>query len=227
MGNRKRENHHRKGGWGILKKYLQKLLGTSGDTGKPSKKAGYIIIIGLVGLLLLVLGNAFSSTPEEDSSISEEPPKEMQEQSAEETLLDKSSNSSSVKEIETNYEEDLQEMLNRIQGVSEAEVMVNLESTKVKVYEKNLIKNQQSTEETDTNGGERQIEENSEETQVVLVRQGDKEVPLLVQTKKPDVRGVFVVAKGVDHASVEKWVIEAVSRVLDVPTHRVSVMPKN
>ncbi len=165
-----------------MKKYLQKLLGTSGDSNKPSKKAGYIIVIGLLGLLLLMLGNVFSSTAKEDSSI-EEPPKKMEKPSSDETMLDKSSKSSSVNEIEKNYEEDLQELLNKIQGVSEAEVMVNLDSTKVKVYEKNLIKNQQSTEETDTNGGERQIEENSEETQVVLVRQGDKEVPLLVQTK--------------------------------------------
>ncbi|TRM13288.1 stage III sporulation protein AG [Lentibacillus cibarius] len=196
--------------------------------GKPSKKAGYILVIGLMGLLLLILGNVFSSTAKEDPSISKEVPEKMKEQTADETLLNKSkSSSSSVKDIEANYEEDLQELLNKIQGVSKAEVMVNLDSTKVKVFEKNLIQSQQSTKETDTNGGEREIEENSDETEVVLVRQGDKEVPLLVQTKKPDVRGVFVVAKGVNHASVEKWVIEAVSRVLDVPTHRVSVMPKN
>ncbi|WP_234032419.1 stage III sporulation protein AG [Lentibacillus cibarius] len=181
-----------------------------------------------MGLLLLILGNVFSSTAKEDPSISKEVPEKMKEQTADETLLNKSkSSSSSVKDIEANYEEDLQELLNKIQGVSKAEVMVNLDSTKVKVFEKNLIQSQQSTKETDTNGGEREIEENSDETEVVLVRQGDKEVPLLVQTKKPDVRGVFVVAKGVNHASVEKWVIEAVSRVLDVPTHRVSVMPKN
>ncbi|GAA0443635.1 stage III sporulation protein AG [Lentibacillus halophilus] len=211
-----------------MKKYLQKLLGMSGGTGKPSKKAGYILVIGLIGLLLLIVGNVFSSTSKQDPSISEEIPGEVKEESTDETMLDKSKSSSSgVKEIETNYEEDLRELLNKIQGVSEAEVMVNLNSSKVKVYEKNLIKSQQSTEETDTNGGERDIEENSEETETVLVRQGDKEVPLLIQTKKPDVRGVFVVAKGVDHKSVEKWVMEAVSRVLGVPAHRVSVMPKN
>ena len=71
-----------------------------------------------------------------------------------------------------------QDYLNKIQGVSEAEVMVNLESTSIKVYEKNLIKGQQTTEETDTNGGTRETEDGTEETQTVLVRQGEREVPL-------------------------------------------------
>ncbi|QKY69301.1 stage III sporulation protein AG [Lentibacillus sp. CBA3610] len=211
-----------------MKNQLKKLLQSSDSTDKPSKKAGYIIVIGLMGLLLIIIGNIFSSTEADD----DEPPIQnnqdnVEEQTSDETFSDNSSETSNVGEIETSYEDDLQNMLNQIQGVSETEVMVNLESTREKVFEKNLISNQQLTEESDTNGGTRDIEDTQEESQVVLVNQGDKEVPLIVRTEKPDVRGVFVVAQGVDHATVEEWVVEAVSRVLDVPTHRVSVMPKN
>ncbi|SFA71761.1 stage III sporulation protein AG [Lentibacillus halodurans] len=211
-----------------MKNQLKKILRNSDSTDKPPKKAGYIIVIGLIGLLLIIIGNVFSSTEEtdDDSSINYEQDN-TEEQTADETFSDKASETSDVNEIETSYEDDLQAMLNQIQGVSEAEVMVNLESTKVKVYEKNLITGQQITEESDTNGGTRDIEDSQKETQVVLVNQGDKEVPLLIRTEKPDVRGVFVVAKGVDHATVEQWVVESISRVLNVPTHRVSVMPKN
>src|SRR5690625_7889355 len=99
----------------------------------------------------------------------------------------------------------------KIQGVSEVEVMVNLDSTNVKVYEKNLIKGQQTTDESDKNGGTRKVEDHTEETKAVLVRQGDQEVPLLIQTKKQTVRGVFVVAKGDDNATVQMCVIEDVS----------------
>ncbi|WP_245835732.1 stage III sporulation protein AG [Virgibacillus ndiopensis] len=193
----------------------------------PSKKTGYLIVIGLIGLLLLILGNAFSTSQKEGQQDIAPVKQQTEETAAKSTFSDKKSTTSNVSELEGSFEKDLQEMLEKIQGVSEVEVMVNLNSTKVKVYEKNLITGQQVTDEEDKTGGTRKIEDNTKETQVVLVRQGDKEVPLLIQTKKPDVRGVFVVAKGVDHATVKKWVIEAVSRVLDVPTHRVSVMPKN
>ncbi|MBP1950386.1 stage III sporulation protein AG [Virgibacillus litoralis] len=207
-----------------IKDFLQ--IKKSEHGGKLSKKAGYILVVGLVGLLLIIIGNIFSTSATDDNQSLNNVTSEA-EKPAEETFSDKSKNTSNADEIEKSYEDNLKEMLDKIQGVSNVEVMVNLESTNVKVYEKNLIAGQQSTTESDKNGGTREIEDNTKETQVVLVRQGDKEVPLLIQIKKPEVRGVFVVAKGVDHATVKKWVIDSVSRVLDVPTHRVSVMPKN
>lgn len=189
-----------------------------------SKKTKYLFVIGLVGLLLIILANTFTSTTK---NINEPPTNNVLDDKATETISKESSTESLVSELEEGYEDDLIKMLNNIQGVSEAEVMVNLDSTNVKVYEKNLIRGQQTTDESDKNGGIRKVEDQTEETQVVLVRQGDQEVPLLIQTEKPQVRGVFVVAKGVDHAAVKMWVIEAISKVLDVPTHKVSVMPKN
>ncbi|SFD53058.1 stage III sporulation protein AG [Lentibacillus persicus] len=211
-----------------MKNQLKKLFNNPDSSGRPSRRAGYIIVIGLIGLLLIILSNVFSmGEPEENDSSINLDSTDNAEQSTNETFSNKSAETTAVDEIEASYEDDLQEMLNQIQGVSEAEVMVNLESTKVKIYEKNLIAGQQVTEESDTNGGTRDIEDTQKETQVVLVNQGDKEVPLLVRTEKPDVRGVFVVAKGVDHASVEQRVVESISRVLNAPTHRVSVMPKN
>ncbi|SES82859.1 stage III sporulation protein AG [Oceanobacillus limi] len=191
-----------------------------------SKKTSYLIIIGLVSLLLLLVGNIFSTSSQEDTPKQNiEMQLEQQSKSTESEV--ETSTTSDIDELEQSYKSDLEPLLEQISGVSDVEVMVNLDSTNVKVYEKNLIIGQQHTDENDQNGGTRQIEENTEEAQVVSIRQGDREEPLLVQTKRPEVRGVLVVANGVDHASVKQWVVEAVSRVLDVPTHRVSVMPKN
>ncbi|ASK64418.1 stage III sporulation protein AG [Virgibacillus phasianinus] len=194
----------------------------------PTKKSKYLIIIGVTGLLLIIIANVFSSSsPDEPAHEQTIGNTAVQQPETKPTLSNKKSTTSNVTDLEESYEKQLQELLEKIKGVSEVEIMVNLDSTKVKVYEKNLITGKQTTEETDKSGGTREIEDYSKETQVVLVRQGDKEVPLLIQTKKPEVRGVFVIAKGVDHATVKKWVVEAVSRVLDVPTHRVSVMSKS
>jgi len=190
-----------------------------------STKTKYLIIVALVALLLLILGNGFMTSNDTIENHMTDTLEQTDE--VEETISKDSPSELIVTELEESYEKDLQKMLNNIQGVSEVEVMVNLDSTNIKVYETNLIKGQQITNESDTNGGIRKVEDQTEETQVVLVRQGDQEVPLLVQTEKPKVRGVFVVAKGVDHSEVKMWVIEAVSRVLDVPSHKVSVMPMN
>lgn len=190
-----------------------------------SKRTNYLLILLLSGLLLIIVGKAFSPPPKETPTQFDI--NEVTEESEVTEAMSKQNNpEATVQDLEANYEKELKELLNKIKGVSETEVMVNLDSTNVKIYEKNLIIGQQTTDEADKNGGLRKVEDSTEETQVVLVRQGDKDVPLLVQTKKPMVRGVFVVAKGVDHATVKMWVIEAVARVLDVPPHKVSVMPK-
>jgi len=212
----------------LLKKFFQS--DDSNKEKKISKKTGYLITIGLIGLLLLLIGNFFTGSKEKTDI--KQPSMSLDQQDTSTSLSTSAndndkSNISGIDELESGYEKDLTEMLENIDNVSNVEVMVNLDSTKVKVYEKNLIKSQQTTDETDTQGGMRKLEDHSEETDTVFVRQGDKETPILVQTRKPDVRGVFVVANGVKDVEIKKWVIEAVSRVLDVPTHRVSVMPKN
>lgn len=210
-----------------MKKFFEKFFQPkSGDGSKKvSNKLGYIIILGLIGILLIFLNNILTTSSEEtemDKSIGQQP----QQKNVEVSNSEGNDRTSDVQELEKSFKEDLEEMLNKIKGVSDAEVMVNLSSSNVQVFEKNIIKGQQTTDETDKNGGLRKVEDQTEETQIVFVRQGDREVPLLVKTEKPEVSGVFVVAKGADHATVKKWIVEAVSRVLDVPTHKVSVMPK-
>src|SRR5690625_6356058 len=81
-----------------------------------------------------------------------------------------------VNEIEQKYENQLQKMLNHIEGVSDVEVMVNLNSTNVNVYEKNRSIGKQTTEETDKSGGERSVVVETEDSEIIFVRQCDREV---------------------------------------------------
>lgn len=209
-----------------LKKIIQHLQLKTEDGEKPSK-TGYLLIIGLVGILFLLVSSLFQ---EDNSSLEETNHVQDQliEQSSEETFLsDDDEETSEIVEIEKQYEKDLTEMLDSIAGVSNVEVMVNLDATSEQVFEKNLIVGTQTTEENDQNGGNRNIDDLTEEQQVVIVRQGDEEVPLIVKTKKPDVRGVLVVANGAENIEIKQWISEAVSRVLDVPPHRISIMPRS
>lgn len=209
-----------------FKKIFSNLKLKTEDGSKPTK-IGYMLIIGLIGVLVLLVGNMFTNQDDTQQSQINQKPQLLEGAAEEETFSQKKSTTSNVNEVEKEYETELQALLEKIDGVSGVEVMVTLEATQEQVYEKNLIVGTQTTEETDQNGGERHIEDATEEQQTVIVRQGEQEVPLLIQTKRPEVRGVLVVAKGVEHMEVKQWVSEAVSRVLGVPVHRISIMPKN
>ncbi|MGD6841394.1 stage III sporulation protein AG [Bacillus infantis] len=132
----------------------------------------------------------------------------------------------SITDYEKAYEAQLKEALDSIIGVDDVTVVVNVDATEKKVLEKNSTTKSQTTDETDREGGKRKVEDLSKEDQLVIIRDGEKEVPIVVETKKPVIRGVLVVAKGADNIQVKKWIIEAVTRSLDVPSHRVAVMPK-
>ncbi|ASF39872.1 stage III sporulation protein AG [Halobacillus halophilus] len=206
-----------------MNKWWSKLLEPlSSKEGKKINKPKYFIGLGLIGVLIILSSNWFQSN---------EPAPPSQGETAEKSAVSSEASDApeltdSINQLEKGYEKQLKPLLENIEGVSSVDIMINLSATHEKVYDKNLIIGKQTTKETDKNGGEREIEDYSKEQQLVLVRQGDREVPLLTKTTKPEVSGVFVTAKGVDQIQVKGWVVEAVSRVLDVPSHRISVLPK-
>lgn len=121
---------------------------------------------------------------------------------------------------------EMKEALEAISGVDDVKVVVNVDASEQKIFEKNKVTQKQITEETDQDGGKRTVEDSNIDEQLVIIKSGEKEGPIVLETKKPKIRGVLVVAKGAENIQIKKWIIEAVTRSLDVPSHRVSVMPK-
>src|SRR5699024_3373525 len=132
----------------------------------------------------------------------------------------------SIEEYEDMYESQLSEVLASIVGVEDVSVMVNLESSAESVYVKDQKQSEQATDEQDKQGGTRKIEEETTDEKVVLRRKGDGEEPIVVKKVKPHIRGVLVVAKGAEDLQVKAAMIESIQRLLDVPVHRISVMPR-
>ncbi|MEK4565573.1 stage III sporulation protein AG [Alkalihalobacillus sp. FSL R5-0424] len=209
-------------GFGWLKK-----LGSQEQGKKKNYK--YILVLGVVGILLMVANQVFQGAPPEQSQ-SVMPTFQSKEDEGEggdvEVFKQDSTEPVSMTDYEDRYENQLRETLEEIVGLSEVSVMINLAETEKQVYEKNSSSKNQQTSETDREGGTREVTDQTIDEQTVIVRSGDKEEPLLIQTEKPDIKGVLVVAEGVENVQVKAWVVEAVSRVLDVPAHRISVMPK-
>ncbi|RFU65658.1 stage III sporulation protein AG [Peribacillus glennii] len=131
-----------------------------------------------------------------------------------------------IKDYEKYLQLEMKEALEAIAGVDDVKVVVNVDASEQKIFEKNKVTQKQVTEETDQEGGKRTVEDTNIDEQLVIVKSGEKEGPIVLETKKPKIRGVLVVAKGADHIEIKKWIVEAVTRSLDVPSHRVSVMPK-
>jgi stage III sporulation protein AG len=208
--------------------WLKNLLSENEKQDKKNVKYKYLIFVVLFGALIMLTNNIlFSEKSSMDNSIST-----FQNQTATNEDVPTFGNKAgggednTITDYEHAYENELKDALEQMLGVDKVTVIVNVDATDKKVLEKNTVTQSQTTDETDREGGKRKVEDASIDEQLVIVRNGDKEGPILLETKKPKIRGVLVVAQGAENIQVKKWIIEAVTRVLDVPSHRVAVMPK-
>jgi stage III sporulation protein AG len=119
----------------------------------------------------------------------------------------------------------LKEILEKVVGVGDVEVMVNLDSTPELVVEKNRDIRSSATQETDKDKATRNQSEQSRSEQAIVIS-GKQEQPVVLKTLKPKVRGVLVVAKGAENVQVKAWIMEAVQKALDVPIYKISILPK-
>jgi stage III sporulation protein AG len=205
---------------------FQKLFKGSEENEKMRKKIAPKLILALLalGILLMFSGSLFQTKKDVVPAFSQQPNNSEPKDVA--AFSQKNSSSSQIEKEEKKFEEQLKDLLEGIVGVKDVTVVVNLDSTDTKVLEKDRVNRSQQTSETDRDGGKRDVEDQSLDEKIVIIREGDKETPIVVRTEKPEVRGVAITAKGADNIEVKKMIIDAVTRMLGVPSHRVSVLPK-
>ncbi|MBL3646558.1 stage III sporulation protein AG [Bacillus vallismortis] len=222
---------NKNGLWNVLKK--QFLPGQTKHGEKPKlTKYHYFLFVFVLGVSFMLVSHLFSSPEKTENAkpitaVSSQDTAAGKGKTAEVFKASKSDEpKNSIDDYEKEYENQLKEILETIIGVDDVSVVVNVDATSLKVYEKNKSNKNTTTEETDKEGGTRSVTDQTSEEEIVMIKNGDKETPVVVQTKKPDIRGVLVVAQGVDNVQIKQTIIEAVTRVLDVPSHRVAVAPK-
>lgn len=206
--------------------WLKKLLKMDESSEKKPGKYQYMLLVLCIGAAFMLVGNIVFKSGSNPTDIQASTTTKTDSGDVAAFGMKKNSDNKEIAAYEEKYEEQLKEALQDMLGVDDVTVVVNIDATDKKVLEKNKVTKAQTTNETDREGGERKVQDTSTDEQLVIIRDGEKEVPIVVETKKPEIRGVLVVAKGADNIQVKKWIIEAVTRALGVPSHRVAVMPK-
>lgn len=190
---------------------------------KKMKPLHFFIILFGLGIAFVIFTDFLSVTPEPTQEFGIGPPAST---GADTSVIGESVSNDTVREYESRYETQLAEMLEKVVGVGQVEVMVNLDSTPEVVVEKNRDIRSQNTQETDKDKATRNQSEQSRNEEIVVVQGAKQEQPIVLKTLKPKVRGVLIVAKGAENLQVKAWILEAVQRVLDVPAYKISILPK-
>ena len=192
---------------------LKEILTGDGESGGKNSLLRKIIIIGMVGTLLLLFGNVFVNTGNESTKSPVTSVREDKEVFA-----------------DLNYEKkltsELEEIISLMKGVGKVKVKIYTGGYPEYDYEYNNNKINKTTSENDQNGGERRIVEDNFESELVIINDtSGNEKPVIKRTILPDIEGVLIVAQGAENSRVKYEIIKSVSSLLNIPIHKINVLP--
>lgn len=210
----------------ILDKKINKK--ENNNTNRKNNFTNMFILI-LVGIFLLMSVGVFSkhktTTTMAELSIN----KNKESKDLDENLkLDNNEENKGSKDVQK-YGEELNEKLKRIlgliDGVGRIESMIYFESGEQYVPAININNSISATEETDTNGGKRKINQNNDGKTIVTFNEKDRTKPLITETKAPKITGVCVVAEGATDKVTQLRIVQAVVNLFNLPENKVQVYP--
>lgn len=182
---------------------------------KKRKVLNLLIIVVLILIMLVIIMSYFKDL----NNITESEKVNVQEEKE---------NSNIEKETsEETYEEqtksELKNILSKIQGVGEVEVMLYFEGSEEKVPAIDSSTQKSTTEEADNDGGKRVNNQETDGEKVVITSNNKGNEPLILKTKKPKITGVVIVAEGAENSKIKYEVTKAISNLYDISNDRVNV----
>ena len=192
--------------WGRIFSGKEENHGQAGR--KPWLKPGILLVIGIFLMCLSSVlsgsisgGESASNAIGQDGAVSQNLPNYMQ--------------------IEQQLEAKLERTIGGVAGVDHVLVSVTLDSSMAKDYAVDVATVSKTQQESDAGGVQRVIAEQTDNQQLVLEKGGA--TPIVIKESMPKVRGVAVVATGVDNAATREEVFHIVQGLLDVPAHKIII----
>lgn len=199
---------------------LESAIGGGPGGPKRVRTLRILLIVGGIGAALMLINSFLPSKIVDNSALDPNPPPQ-----AEEVWNNGSSPASPFATIESTLETRLKEILEKIVGVGSVDVLVTVDSTEEIVVEHDKTETQSITDENDRDGGVRHITSISKDGKVVLHEVSGNQKPIVTKTINPRIRGVLIVAKGAENATVRRLISNAVEKGMNVPVNRISVLP--
>lgn len=124
-----------------------------------------------------------------------------------------------AEDYESIVEKKLINILKKLEGVEEAHVMLTLEDSIERVPASNTTITKESTKETDSEGGIREVIREDESNQLL----NTSDDITVLKEKNPNIKGVIVIAKGAENPMVLENIYLAVQTVLGLSSNKVEV----
>ena len=196
----------------MLKEKINGLLTGNGNNKKKIENLVFLLVILIITVISInVIWNG--DKKKEDDTSTESNTKQL------------AKNNNDTKN-ETTLESKLENILSKINGVGKADVMLTYtESTQmVPVY--NKTEKTSNTDESDSGGGTRKIQESDVSQEVVYEAENGKNVIATQKTISPKIEGAIITAEGASNPRIKTSIIQAVEAATGLSTHKIQVFEK-
>lgn len=174
----------------------------------PKSKSGFLVVIGLIGMVLILISSLDIGTKEK----SEKP------QSVE-TSVNK------TESYTENLEKRLEAVISNMLGGSEVSVLITLESGAEYIYADEIKTDADVTK--DQSALKTQESDSNHKTYVIIKDADGNEQPLIVTEKMPVIRGVVIVCENGQTSNVATAVRLAVKSALNVDDSKICVIGRH
>ena len=205
----------------MFKDKLKGLINPEGGNKTNKKKIENLIFFVVILIITIVVINIIWNDGEKSSE------EDLQNTSSKQLAKENTNSIETSSETTNELELKLEEILSKIQGVGEVKVFINYSESSeiIPMYNENTKTS--NTEETDTSGGTRTIQEEDSQKEIIYEEDDGQKTPITQKVVQPKVEGAIITAKGANNADVKSSIIQAVEAVTGLATHKIQVFEMN
>ncbi len=127
---------------------------------------------------------------------------------------------------EAELERRVRDILKKVDGVGQVDVMIVLKSSSEKVVQVDGSSSYSLTEEQDSSGGTRRTENQEQERNTVLKSEGGESSPLIAKELRPELSGIIISAEGGGNPTVKAEISAAMEALFGLPAHKIKVLKR-
>lgn len=204
-----------------LKSIIKQEEKPEGNNKKKIENLVFFIVVLIITIVVInVIWNGNKKTNNQETNIDNKKLAESQNKLSGTSDIQ---SSNTQNELETK----LEKILSKIQGVGEVQVCINYQESAEVVAMYNENSKTSSTEETDTSGGTRKIEETDTQKDIIYKEDNGEKTPITKKVVQPKIEGAIITAKGANNAETKTNIIQAVEAVTGLATHKIQVFEMN
>lgn len=194
-----------------LQKFKEK---NSEENGNSKKKMENLVVLIIIMIVTIVAINYIWSGDKKKDNVTTDTNKK---------LATTENETQTVATEENGIEQKLENILSNIKGVGKTKVLITYSQTSqiIPMYDEDSSTS--TTEETDSGGGTRTVNESTTKKDVIYEDKNGTKTPITQSVVNPKIEGAIITAQGANDANIKTSIVQAVEAVTGLATYKIQV----